>query len=52
LLLSADQFVTDCVELEEGNSLENRISGLIDLLEEQNLIIERYQNKFALDPKN
>ena len=52
LLLSADQFVADCVELEEGNSLETRISRLIDLLEEQNFIIERYQNKFALNPKN
>jgi len=52
LLLSADQFVAACVELEEGNSLETRISRLIDLLEEQNFIIERYQNKFALNPKN
>ena len=52
LLLKAGQFIADCVELEAEAPLEIKISCLIDLLQEQNLLIERYKNKFALDPKN
>ncbi|MBT8566027.1 response regulator [Polynucleobacter paneuropaeus] len=52
LLLNAGQFIADCVELEAEAPLEIKISCLIDLLQEQNLLIERYKNKFALDPKN
>ena len=51
-LLNADQFIADCVKLEAEAPLGIRISRLIDLLEEQNLLIERYKSKFALDTKN
>ena len=51
-LLNAKQFIADCTILELDTHLESRISSLIDLLEEQNLLIERYKNRLAIAPKN
>jgi two-component system sensor histidine kinase EvgS len=46
-LLSAATFTQACEALEQVGNLENRISDLIQLLEEQNQIIDRYQSRYS-----
>ena len=46
-LLSAATFTQACEALEQVGNLENRISGFIQLLEEQNQIIDRYQSRYS-----
>jgi two-component system, NarL family, sensor histidine kinase EvgS len=46
-LLSAKQFIKACEALEQAESLNLQIRTFIQLLEEQNQIITRYQSRYA-----
>jgi two-component system sensor histidine kinase EvgS len=46
-LLSAKQFIQACEALEQEESLDLQIHTFIQLLEEQNQIITRYQSRYA-----
>jgi HPt (histidine-containing phosphotransfer) domain-containing protein len=46
-LLSAAKFTQACDALEQEENLERRIATFIQLLEEQNQIIDRYQSRYA-----
>jgi len=46
-LLSAQRFIKRCEILERERPILDRVSALIELLEEQNQIIECYMAKYA-----
>jgi two-component system sensor histidine kinase EvgS len=46
-LLSAAKFIKACEALEEAESLDLQIQAFIQLLEEQNQMISRYQSQYA-----
>ena len=46
-LLSANRFIESCESLKKAGALSDRISLSIQLLEEQNRVIQRYQAKYA-----
>jgi two-component system sensor histidine kinase EvgS len=46
-LLSAQRFITCCEALETTGSIADRVSALIQLLEDQNQMIERCRAKYA-----
>jgi two-component system sensor histidine kinase EvgS len=46
-LLNAEYFTRACEALEQEKNLDTRITTFIQLLEDQNLIITRYQSQYA-----
>jgi two-component system, NarL family, sensor histidine kinase EvgS len=46
-LLNAEKFIQICEALEQAGILEEQVSTLTQLLEEQNLVIQGYQSRFS-----